>query len=325
MIKKIFSAVILFLLISPSNYSQKLSSTQGWVHFQSNVDSFLVVVDQDFNNAFYVLKDSFQVEYGEHSLILVHPDYEDIRTRFKIQPNSKNILGSKFWKKIEKDSTLSSFKRINEGLEYNITIVTDENSLIVIDDSTYGKGYLKTDIGPYNHLIEIIHPTARDLSEKIYITPSGQKQLTLFAKPKKATSFLLAFVPSASQWYKNEKTKATVLTVSSLSILTFALLSSKKYTQLNDEYDNMLLKYQGISEEQEAFEFGNLVQKQFDRVEKTAKFRDLSILFLASIYTYNLVDAIFSKPKSGYQLSIEPSYIPLLSSQYGSVNLKVNF
>lgn len=326
MIQKIYSIVILLFFISSTVYSQKPDSTSyGWLSFQTNIDTFQVVVDQNFTNPFSIQGDSMKIESGEHSLILVHPEYEDLRSQIKIKPNTRHALATNFRNKIEKDSTLSSYKRIKEGMLYNITIITDKNSLIVIDDSTYGKGYLQTDIGPYQHQIEIKHPIARDRSENIYINPSGQKKLELYTKPRKSISLLLGLVPSASQWYKNEKIKGSALTAATIGVTTFAILKVKDYIQLNDEYKSMLSRYQNITEEQDALEYGNLIEKKYDNVNKTAKIRDISLAVLAGLYAYNIADAILSSPESGYHISIRPVKMSSVASQSAGVKLKVSF
>lgn len=326
MIQKTYSILVLLLVLSSAVYAQEADSTSyGWLSFQTNIDTFHVVIDQDFANPFYIQGDSIQIESGEHSLILVHPSYEDIRSEINIKPNTRHALATEFRNKIEKDSTLSSYKRITEGLAYNITIITDKNSSIVIDDSTYGKGYLQTDIGPYEHRIEIKHPTARDRSEEIYINPSGQQKLVLFTKPKRSLSLLLGLVPSASQWYKNQKLKGTVLTVSTLGISIFALTKTFDFIEVNNEYKSMLRRYQRITEEQKALEYGNLIEQKYNEVKRTAKIRDISLATLIGLYIYNLTDAILCKPQSGYQVNIHPANIFFIGEKTIGLKMKVSF
>ncbi|HKK45148.1 MAG TPA: hypothetical protein VJ964_06470 [Balneolaceae bacterium] len=326
MIQKIYSFVILFCITSTTVYSQESDSTSyGWLSFQTNIDTFQVVVDQNYANPVSIQGDSMRIETGEHALILVHPKYQDINTEITIKPNSRSAIVADFLNKIEGDSSLSSYKRITEGLPYNITINTDENSLIVIDDSTYGKGYLQTDIGPYKHEIKIKNPTARDRSKEIYINPSGKQKLTLFTKPRRSVALLLGFVPAASQWYKNEKIKGTVLTTLAVATTYFTLLKARSYLRLNNEYDEMLKTYPGITGEQKALHYGNLVEEKYHEVKKTAKIRDISLAVLISIYAYNIADTIFHTPKSGYHTSIQPIYISTMGTQTAGLKLKVSF
>lgn len=326
MIQKIYSFVVLYFFICTTVYSQESDSiSYGWLSFQTNIDTFQVVVDQDFSNPFPIKGDSMKIESGEHTLILVHPEYEDRRSKIKIKPDIHHALVIDFQNKIENDSTLSSYKRIKEGMTHNITIITDKNSLIVIDDSTYGKGYLQTDIGPYQHRIEIKHPTARDRSENIYINPSGKQKLELFAKPKRSISLLLGLVPSASQWYKNEKVKGTILTASTSVATLLAFYSIVNYSHLNNGYPKMLTRYQNITQEQEALEYGNLVERRYENLKRTATIRDISLTVLTGLYVYNIVDAILSDPESGYRINILPANISSIRGKSAGIKLKVSF
>lgn len=324
--KKIYSLLILFFSLTSAVFSQESDSNYyGWLSFQANVDTFLVVVDQNYSDPYSIEGDSMKIESGKHSLILVHPEYEDVRSRINIEPNGKHGLATTFRNKIEEDSTLSSYKRITEGLPHNITIITDENSSIVIDDSTYGKGYIQTDIGPYTHYVKVIHPTARNRTEEIYINPSGQERLILYTRPKRSISLLLGIVPTASQWYKNQKIKGVVLTATTLGASIFSFFKFKNYNDLNNEYTYMLNEYQGINDELEALEFGNLVEQKFEEVNKAARIRDVTLVAVLGLYAYNIFDAIFSKPQSGYQVNIKPSNISFLGSQTEGIKFQVNF
>lgn len=325
---KTFFISILLLATSSVVYSQDNETTDAgdWLIFQTEIDTFYVVVDLDFENPIHVKGDSIQLEPGHHSLVMVHPEYRDVRSQLRIRENSRHQFAFSFSRKIGQDSTLSSYKRITKGLPHNITITSEPNSSIIIDDSTYGKGYVQADVGPFEHEIIIRHPTARDRSKKIYIDPSGQKELSIYTKPKVFSSFLLGFLPGASQFYKNQKIKGASITVATSIAIGIAGISHIKFRQRNDDYNSLETEYLRLDDEQEALELGNQVQQKYDEAKQAATIRDYTLATTLGIYIYSMIDAFASKPRSGYRLNIEPTtYFDSVNGQTAGLKIKINF
>lgn len=269
--------------------------------------------------------DSLRVKTGSHSIILTHPDYRDVRALVDIKPGQHTKLFTSFLRGQRFDSSLSSYKRITEGLEYNISIMTDESSFIVINDSTYGQGSVITDIGPYQHDIRIEHPKARNRSETVYINPSGQINLSIYALPKRSTALMYSVIPGSSQIYKNQTLKGFALRLTIPATAVLAGYMHFSFNQQNDEYKDMLFQYSTMTDEREVFEFGNLVQGKFNSVKQTARVRDYAIVAAAGLYLYNVLDAIFVSPKSGYRLQVEPADFSTLNGSASGLKMSLNF
>jgi hypothetical protein len=212
--KKCIGLCIVFVLffISGAGYSQDADSTSiGWLTISVNADSFLVVLNQEYHNPIqFTNEDSIALETGYYSVLLAHPEYRDLRLGATIRDNRTQKIVASFIQGARFDSTQSSYTRITEGIDYNITIQTDPNSLIIIDDSTYGRGYYSGDIGPYRHDIRVEHTGARPKNESVYIEPSGRTQLTLYALPEKSKARWHGLIPGSSQIYKNQTVKGAL-------------------------------------------------------------------------------------------------------------------
>jgi hypothetical protein len=285
-----------------------------------------IVFDQDYENSiFYTPGDTLKLETGTHPIILVHPNYRDIRTRVNIvhdQLIERRIIflrGERF------DSSLSSYKRITEGLEYNISILTDHSSLIVINDSTYGQGSVIADIGPHLHNIRIENAGARNKSESVYINPSGQVDLSIFVLPRRSTALMYSVLPGGSQIYKNQMIKGLAF---ALAIPAAAIYADNKYRsfhEINNDYERMIIRYNSMTDEREVLEFGNLVEEKYSSVKRAARARDYAIAAAAGLYLYNLVDAIFSTPRSGYRVKVEPADFNARNGYGAGLKMSVNF
>lgn len=163
-------------------FSQDTVKTKyGWIKFNTNVDSIYVVVNNHYKNAIHIVNhDSLLMKKGVYTFTLVNKHYWDERYQMGVLTDTTMHYRINFKHKIEKDPNNSGYKRITEGFPYNLTISTDPKSTIIIDDSTYGKHFVKTLIGPYYHTLIIKHPTARDCEKKFYIEPSGQLNFSIY-------------------------------------------------------------------------------------------------------------------------------------------------
>lgn len=324
--------VVFQLFLFSSAYSQDADTTSyGWFSAHAyvddlKVDSLWVVLNQDFENPiFYLRDDSIRVESGRYSITLIHPDYRDIRAYVNVNPDQHTKLITSFIKEKRFDSSLSSYKRITEGLVYNISISTDESSFVVINDSTYGKGSVITDIGPYLHNIRIEHPTARNRSQSVYINPSGQVDLSIFALPRRSTAMMFTLLPGASQIYKNQQVKGYSLAIATPVTLILAGFKQFSFNQLNNEYESMLIRYSSMTDERKVLEFGNLVDDKYNSVKQAAMIRDYALVTAAGLYLYNLLDAIFVTPKSGYRVKVEPADFNTHNRYSAGLKMSVDF
>jgi hypothetical protein len=319
----LFICASLFLITEQAISQEADSISVGYLKISVNVDSFLVVLNQEFHNPIqFTNEDSISLETGYYSVLLAHPEYRDLRLGATIRSERPQRLVANFSRGARFDSTQSSYTRITEGIDYNITIQTDPNSLIIIDDSTYGRGYYSGDIGPYRHNIRVEHTGARPKSESVYIEPSGRSQLTLYALPEKSKARWYGLIPGSSQVYKNQTIKGALFATTITASVVYGVLKQLNFSKQNSEYEDMLIQYETITDEQFALEYGNRVENQFNRVNNLASNRDYAIYAAAGLYIANILDALLSKPASGYRINVEPADFEAYANQGAGLSLQ---
>ncbi|MDX1590361.1 MAG: DUF5683 domain-containing protein [Balneolaceae bacterium] len=325
--KKYFGLFVcaFLLLVSKQAISQEAdSSSTGYLSISANVDSFLVVLNQKFQQPInFASEDSISLERGDYSVILVHPEFRDLRLNATIRPDSTQRFRTSFVESAQFDSTQSSYTRITEGIDTNFTIQTDPNSLIIIDDSIYGRGYYSGDIGPYRHDIRVEHDGARPKRESVYIEPSGSRELTLYALPLKNRARLYGLVPGTSQIYKNQLFKGSLFATLFSASVVFGVVKHLDFNNQNSEYEEMLAQYQLITGEQDALEYGNRVDNKFDRINSLARSRDYALYAAVGLYVANILDALLSKPASGYRVHVEPADFARYGNQSAGISLQI--
>lgn len=315
------------LIIPVSCYSQdSLAAKYGWLQFKSNVDSLFVVMDNNFSTSIPVAnRDSIRFKAGVYNFTFVNPKYWDEKMQIQVPDSGRLHFLVIFHHKIRKDFNRSSYKRITEGLTYNLALSTDPNSTIIIDDSTYGKRFVKTDVGPYYHNIIIKHPTAMDQKKRIYIEPSEQLNLSIYDRPARATAYTFGLVPGLSQLYKNQKLKGAIFITATTGALALSIGMAAKFKSDKKDYNYLHGVYEGDVDEQSAYLDGLAAEHKYKSMKTASRIRDLALTSLVGIYVANVIDALVSVPQSGYRVKLGVG--PGMANHHTSmnVNMEVRF
>ena len=319
--------IILFipvLLCAQSHDSVK--TRYGWVEFESNADSLYVVADGHFRNALLITSgDSLKFKQGDYHFTFVNPHYWDEYLPIQVIANEKLTFLVTFRHKIWRDHNRSGYKRITDGISYNLTLTTDPGSTIIIDDSTYGKHFIRTDVGPGYHTILVKHPTAIDRKKRIHIEPSGQLNLHFYDRPSKTVSHLLSILPGASQLYKNQKLKGVLLMAGTAGVFAFSAGTVLRYNQTRSDYNNIHKLYEAGTNEVMVKQYGLEAQHENKLMRSAAKMRNIAFSSALGLYIINIIDAYLSVPRSGYRFSRRIKPVPVISRNTMSLGIKVSF
>ncbi len=324
--KHIFAGLLILFYPAISHSQDTLKSQYGWLQFSSNADSLYLIREDDFSTYIPLIQgDSLEFKAGVYHFTFVNRHYWDEKLVIQVLPRRKLHLYIKFHHKIRKDFNRSSYKRITEGLPYNLILFTDPASTIVIDDSIYGKRFIKTDIGPYYHTIYIRHPSAKDRKERIFIEPSEQITLHMYDRPDRTTARIFSVIPGASQLYKNQNLKGAAFIALSTGSLLLFLHMTHRYRKMRMNYNRLNNRYLGQIDESKAYQYGLRAQHAFNSMKSAARIRNVALEVTLGVFTANVIDALFSTPKGGYRVHI--GVAPTYQNDQASLkmNMKVNF
>lgn len=302
----------------------------GTLVFDFNVDSALVILNNQYRDAFYVYKgDTVNVKTGETSIkISVMHDYlfekvltviEDslfiINHDFQFLPLTKKVLNGNF--------------AARRYFNANLLVITDEDSDIYLNEELVGKEFVYLNAPTGNNLVQARNSTTY---QSLYVKNSVQITNSDFSfriierhiKPLESTSKTLSFLPGFSQAYKYQGTKALFIRAS-LGTL-FAALSALevKYRIDKKEYDDLLFEYRTTKNSSNATNLGDILETKDDNLKTLARYRNISLFTLIGTYVYNIADGLISKPKSGFRQKKPYSFYLDTDSQNNlSMNIKV--
>ena len=318
--------IFIFPAISYAQSKDSTNSQYGWLEFKSNVDSLYVVVNNHFTNAVKIGKDdSLKYKAGDYNFTFVNAHYADINMPIVVKPNKKLLFLINFSSKIVHDHNKSGYKRIIEGIPYNLTLITDSTSTIVVDDSTYGKHYLRADVGPGYHTILLKNTTAYNHKRRIYIEPSGQVSLSIYDRPLKKTAHILSIIPGASQLYKNQKSKGAIFISGTVGGIVFSQLFEAIYKYHRKQYHQIYAAYLQQTNEKKAQAYGAEAQHKYNLVESDKRLRDIALTTAANFYVMNIIDAFLSIPRSGYRIKMKISPDVIQDQTSMKLSMNINF
>lgn len=127
-------------------------------------------------------------------------------------------------------------------------------------------------------------------------------------RPLRSVSYALSVVPSASQYYKGETTKAEryaiVFSLSAATAGAYHLV----YTQRADRYEEKLINYRGRPEDN-----AKSIARAKAQVDFMHRMRSLFLVTTGAIYAGSLIDGVLP-PDGGFRhsgISITPVVSPL--------------
>lgn len=278
----------------------------------SFLDSFYVVIDDKYEDYKKLSKlDSLLIPVGMRSVTLITKHYEDRRFQVKITKGKTTIKSISLTRSNDPIYTLinSSYLWIKSGI--NIVIYTDDDSDVLIDNKLIGQGIVKMDLPSGQYEVITRHKLAGKSRRFITINSKKLKKLIMYNRPEKTKSRLFSLFPGASQVYKKEMTKGSVIFGLTSISLILATYYQTSYINNNDFYKQYWFWYEiSTSEELENFYRGK-AQHHYESAQNDIKMRNIFLYTALGIYIFNIIDAIWKKPDGGYRTrkDIDPSIV----------------
>lgn len=322
-LKILVVSILSFLIINSVNAQET-----GFLKFDFNTDSIVVVIDRDIETKRTVLSgDSLELPAGTHIIEAYPPLDSRIITRRFIYRDSTRTINYNFNVNLSKkviQGNLGSEQYFNS----NLMLMVDHDSEIYHLGELVGIGFTKLN-SPFKQIeLEIVNP---DFGSKTidFSIKQGVSVYEHYRRPGELMASTLALVPGASQIYKRQHLKGLGFSVATTSLLVFGISKSLEYSEEKDNFYSLRKQYNDAIDEEEAFILGNLTERQQDVVTKLDNQRRFLLGGTLLIYAYNIFDAFTSSPEGGYykKRTLE-FYLSQEEGAYGYTNqatLQVNF
>ncbi len=319
------SILTLFLIVF--RFSATAQET-GFLKFDFNTDSIIVVIDRDIETKRTVFSgDSLELPVGTH-IIEAYPPldsrtitrrfiYRDstrtINYNFNINPSKKTIQGN-----------LASERYFNA----NFMLMVDHDSEIYHLGELVGTGFAKLN-SPFKRIeLEIVNPDFGSKTSDFSIKP-GISVYEHYRRPNELLAKTISVFPGASQIYKQQYLKGLGFSIATTSLLASGISKSLEYSEEKENFYSLRKQYNDARDEEQAFILGNLTERQQDLVTKLDNQRRFLLGGALLVYAYNIFDAYTNNPKGGYykKRSLE-FYLSQEVDTFGLINqttIQVNF
>lgn len=319
--------MILFILPS-SVFSQDVSEI-GFIKFNFNTDSALVIVDYDFTSDTTIANgDSLKLSVGKHRIELNVPLSPKITRELIVYKDITTILNITFSDPSRTIESLAQNYASRKFLGVNMMVLTDSDSDIYFNGELLGTAYGESNLSFGNHKVEIINP---DFGRKEF-SINGLPFLEIYEfhlRPDKQKSKILSFIPGASQFYKKQYFKSAILgSLFPVSVL-ISVFSGIEYQDEKELFQTYKLNYSLAKTQSNAILFGDLTEKQ-QKITQDAKNKYQVILIATSlIYIVNVADGFLNTPKGGYRskqpLEFYLSNKSVSGLNYNTATVRLNF
>jgi hypothetical protein len=282
------------------------SQEVGFLKIITNIDSFLVIVDsnfacikQSYNN--YILK----LPVGKRRITISSRFDLDNTFYVKIDNHTLKEYSISFGKNINlyKNSKIyfkySSYPKLKWG--YNLVVISDESTKLYVNKTCIGEHFVKLNVPAGLVNVKALNIYAGTANRDLFVSTYRMSIVEIYVSPIKGIAQGLSILPGLSQYYKNEKKKGLLLLTSILMSFGISQYYNRLYHNSNEDYLELKNDYFNSTSNIDAYRLGNLAQSKYS---ETKKYADLHNIFFCSgllLYTYNLLDGLFKKPKSDYR------------------------
>lgn len=307
MIKLIINTTVLtFILLCflSKVFAQVDTTSFGSIKFDLNVEEAILILNNDFRDAYPISNgQTVQVKSGLTSVKLsILNDYL-FEKQFQLEKDSLVVISHTF-------DSLALSKEVLQGnyaaryyLGANALLITDTESNIFLNEKMLGREYSFVDAKTGINNFTATSTNKRGISKLVEFRNSDYTFTVVenYVKPSRKRAAKLAFVPGFSQVYKSQELKGllfqTSFILAALSTSTYELIFRSK----KREYDDIYSKYTASINSAEATTLGDQLSDKNDELKQISLIRNISLVAVLSIYSYNIVDGFLSKPKSGYR------------------------
>ncbi len=282
----------------------KANSSSGYLIIETNVDSLLVIIDNDFSNFLEISSnDTILLSDGAHEIILAGKTFIDHHFMTHVAAGKSTVYRINFQSKVSTAMYRkhSSYLSLKEGV--NLIVVTDHDSQVFVDKKAVGFGFVRLDVIPGKRLVSTVNPLTGSSSKRVMVQANRFAQVKMFNKPKKSLVQALAFVPGASQLYTGERNKSALFFVSVTGSILTGMRFHQRFQNQNDEYLELVQKSLEFLSEAQKNELELQTEQRFTNARNAARTRNVFWGVSAGLALFNIVDA-FKKPRGGFRQSI---------------------
>ena len=309
-------------------HSNLLAQETGFLKFELNIDSVVVVIDRDILTQQTVAAgDSIELVTGTH-VLEVYPPFDVKTTTYRlVYKDSTRVISYTFKTNDLSKDALNGNLASQKYFGTNFMLVVDHDSEVYLGRELLGTEFITFD-SPFQNLeLTVTNPDFGSKNVKFPLSP-GLSIYQHYRRPSEAVTKMLTVFPGLSQIYKRQYLKGIGLTALNVGLLSATIKKTQEYRDEEQVFFSLRDQYNNAVDEEQAFVLGNLTENQQDVVTKLDNQRRILLGSTLIVYAFNIFDAFRSDPKGGYRKPKKLEFY--LSQEYGvagvinNANLKVN-
>ncbi len=271
----------------------------------SNTDSLYVRSTDHENSILRIASgDSILYQPGNRMISISHPFAEEFKTIEVIEEGKTTVIEHRFRLREPSTVTLSDNLATKPYYGSNLIIVSDDDSEININGEYLGLGAVKLNYrtGPVDVMINNPSTGEQSYSGKITNLPAEKAiVINAYTKPVKSYSRIYGAMPGLSQWYKRQKLKSALISGGFLALGGITLQRNSLYNQELTEFNRIQNLYNRATTEDQALDLGDQLEAQQSVTKRIDNQRRVFLGLTSLLYVFNLYDAFFDIPESGFR------------------------
>ncbi len=275
-----------------------LDAQQGYIQVTTNLDNFYLVLNHDYENvALYKRNDKIPAEVGFNHVRLIWEGMNDFEDIILIQEDQVfEIRPVIDFDEFPDKSSLSIVRNYR-----NLSIYTDEQSEIYINNTYLGTGLVSGMLNPGVYEMKIVHPKRGVLEKELIVRQAKYNEIFRFNEDPNQIIKPFRILPGFGYYANGEVGKAAT-TWMATSILVFNVwVQNRSYERAQNNYDELVLKYDNETRADRFTQLRSDIDAQIDRIDERRIKLNTSIIATGLFYAFTTYRG-FQKPKRGYGL-----------------------
>lgn len=289
------------------------------------LDSFFVVIDGRFDEPYLVSRDdSLDLAVGTRHVLISARGALDSRSEVEIRPGLVTWLRSNVVpiRDVERIISATAFPVVR--MKANVTVFSEEDADIYIDGEYVGTG-VAAHFAPRGIVSIQVRTAGGSRTQRVFLRDHRMHADEVYVRPKRATTYLLGFLPGAAQYYRGNTLRAGFITAAFLGSGAFAYHQRSLFEDQNADFEVARRAYQLADTEVEAHLLGDRADRLHRRATSTARRANIALGLAGTVYVLNLIDALRT-PSTGFRTtSGDPQSLlsPIVAP--GGIGLQVDY
>ena len=274
----------------------------GYVKFESNADSFKVVLDYNYLEIYTVSSgDSIEIKQGLHNLRLSSPFTPDRFIRINVMPESTKLVNYTVEKQPISIDNLENNVSAAQYYDATLILLTDEDTDIFYEGSYVGTGYAMINAlnGERSILYKNKHGYKKNVTYRIKtnrVTASSE-----FLKPTQKATRNTVIIPGFSQFLKGQRLKGVLFFSGTVGGAISTIVFNEKLSSANKSYYDFYYEYSQAPNESIATKLGDQMEGFANDAKKYEQKRNIALGTTLAFYLYTIYDGLTSKPSGGFR------------------------